>query len=260
MPDQLKYTNKLEGKHVLVVGGSSGIGYGVAEAALEYGAQVIISSSNPKRIDAAVQKLQAAYPSKASNIQGFPCDLGGEDVEANLAALLKQTGDVDHVVFSAGDTLMKGDVRDIDLPLLVKAGQLRFFAPLLLAKHLPKSTKSYTITGGSVAFRPIKNWSVAGAYASGLHAMVRGLALDLAPTRVNMVQPGGVDTEFWRGLFGMGDMDPEEADRAVAEIGKGNVTGRVGLVEDVVEGYLAFMRDENATGVLYSTESGSLLV
>jgi NAD(P)-dependent dehydrogenase (short-subunit alcohol dehydrogenase family) len=260
MPDQQKYTNKLEGKRVLVVGGSAGIGYGVAEATLEYGAKVIISSSNPKRIEAAIQRLQAAYPSKAANIKGYTCDLGGEDVEANLAALLKQAGDVDHVVFSAGDMLRTGNVHDIDIQSLVKSGQLRFFAPLLLAKHLPKSTLSYTITGGRVALKPIKNWAVVGAYASGLHGMVRGLALDLAPIRVNLVEPGGVDTEFWRELIGVHDKSPEEAERGNAEAGKANVTGRVGRVEDVVEGYLAFMRDENATGVSYSTEGGNLLM
>lgn len=54
-----KYTNKLDGQHVLVVGGSTGIGFAVAEAALEHGANVIISSSNQSKIDAAIERLES---------------------------------------------------------------------------------------------------------------------------------------------------------------------------------------------------------
>lgn len=84
MADQVKYTQKLKGDKVLVIGGSAGmlahrptisryseakipdllgIGYGVAEACLESGCTVIISSSNKERVDNAVSKLQGLYPS-----------------------------------------------------------------------------------------------------------------------------------------------------------------------------------------------------
>ena len=85
---------------------------------------------------------------------------------------------------------------------ILAAGQIRFFAPLLLAKHLPRYLiqsykSSYTITTGAVSEKPIPNWSVIGAYAGGLHSMVRNLALDMKPIRVNGVSPGAVDTEMW---------------------------------------------------------------
>ena len=255
MPDQQKYANKLEGKRILVLGGSAGIGYGVAEAGIEYGAKVVISSSNPKRVEAAVAKLQEAYPSKSSNIKGFACDLSGDDVEQNLVQLLKDAGDSEHVVFTAGDALATMSLQEMDLAKLKKAGQIRFFAPLLLAKHLPKSTQSYTLTTGSISFKPIKNWSAIAGYGSGLHAMTRNLALDLAPIRVNLVSPGIVDTDLWR----TGDKSEEEVQKALAAGAEGTLTGRAGRVVDVVEGYLAFMRDENVTGEIYSTEGGHLL-
>jgi NAD(P)-dependent dehydrogenase (short-subunit alcohol dehydrogenase family) len=58
MSDQKKYTTKLAGTRILIIGGSSGIGFAVAEACVENGAIVTISSSNPSRIEAAVEKLQ----------------------------------------------------------------------------------------------------------------------------------------------------------------------------------------------------------
>jgi len=257
MPDQQKYTNKLEGSRVLVLGGSAGIGYGVAEAVVENGAKVVISSSNPKRVEEAVARLQQAYPSKAQHIEGFTCDLGSQDVEANLVALLEQVGDAEHIVFTAGDSLAMMPLSELELPKMIKAGQIRFFAPLLLAKHLPKSTVSYTLTTGSVSFKPIKNWSTVAGYGSGLHAVTRNLALDLAPVRVNLVSPGVVDTDLWRGG---GIKTEEEVKETLAVAAKGTVTGKPGRVEDVVEGYLAFMKDENVTGSVYSSEGGHLLV
>jgi NAD(P)-dependent dehydrogenase (short-subunit alcohol dehydrogenase family) len=254
MPDQQKYVNKLQGKHVLILGGSAGIGYGVAEACLEYGSKVFISSSNEQRIQVAVAKLQNAYPSKKGNIKGLACDLSGEDVENKLVELLQKVGDINHIVFTAGDQLATMPIQDMELASLKKAGQIRYFAPLLLAKHLPKSTQSYTITSGGIAFKPIKDWSAVAGYASALHAMTRNLALDLAPVRVNLISPGAVDTDLWQNL------SEDEKRKFFEAIEKNLLTGRVGRVEDVVEGYLAFMRDENCTGTIYTTDGGHILI
>lgn len=168
MSDQQKYTNKLEGKRIPALGGSVGIGYGVTEASLENAAKVFISSSNSKRIQASVAKLQEAYSSKAANISGFACDLSSGDVEANLVALFKQPGDLEHVILTAVDSLAGMSLEDLDIAKLKKSGQIRFFTPPLLAKHLPKSTLSYPLATGSISFKSIKNWSAIASYASGL--------------------------------------------------------------------------------------------
>lgn len=55
MTNSKKYSNKLSGARILVIGGSSGIGYCVAEATLEFGASVIISSSQQSRIDFSIE-------------------------------------------------------------------------------------------------------------------------------------------------------------------------------------------------------------
>lgn len=74
---------------------------------------------------------------------------------------------------------------------VVQAGQVRFFAPLLLAKFIHKylensAESSYTITTGSISEKPMPKWSVVAGYAAGLHALVRNLALDLRPIRVSL--------------------------------------------------------------------------
>jgi len=67
------------------------------------------------------------------------------------------------------------------------------------SNYLNKSPEaSFVFTTGSVADRPIPDWTVVASYASGLHGMVRNLAVDLKPIRVNLISPGPVDTEIWK--------------------------------------------------------------
>jgi NAD(P)-dependent dehydrogenase (short-subunit alcohol dehydrogenase family) len=142
---------------------------------------------------------------------------------------------------------------------ILAAGQLRFFAPLLLAKHLPNYLvpsyrSSYIITTGAVSEKPIPNWSVIGSYAGGLHSMVRGLALDMKPIRVNGVSPGAVDTELW-------DHHGQEKKEAIMQgMTSKMTTGRVGRPEDVAETFLGLLRDYNIDGSMIRTDGGGMLM
>jgi NAD(P)-dependent dehydrogenase (short-subunit alcohol dehydrogenase family) len=199
MADSTRYTSKLASSRVLIIGGTSGIGFAVASACLESGALVTISSSNASRVTSAVQKLQTTYPSKTANIHGLTVDLSqAATLEHELKTLLDGTVSqiggagkkLDHVVFTAGDALAMIPLADMTMQTLLQAGQIRFFAPLMLAKYLPAYLEpsyksSYTITTGAVSEKPIPNWSVIGSYAGGHHSMVRNLALDLKPLRVS---------------------------------------------------------------------------
>lgn len=124
---------------------------------------VTISSSNSDRIKSGVEKLKTSYPS--ATVSGFACDLSKPTVEQDIETLLKQVGTVDHIVYTAGDALASMPVDDITYEAIIKAGQMRFFAPLLVAKvgskyMTPGPTSSIVLTGGGVAERPIPNWSI----------------------------------------------------------------------------------------------------
>ena len=54
-----KYASKLIDKNVLIFGGTSGIGFAVAEAAWEFGAKVTISGSNQPKIDTKLAELKS---------------------------------------------------------------------------------------------------------------------------------------------------------------------------------------------------------
>ncbi|KAL5385090.1 hypothetical protein DPSP01_004901 [Paraphaeosphaeria sporulosa] len=260
--DQLKYTNKLHNTRILIIGGSSGIGYGVAEASLEHGALVAISSSNESRIKAAADKLTSSCPSFASNIHGLTVNLANpETLEHELSTVLKSAtetlgGKLDHVVFTAGDALAPMKLTDMTVERIQRAGTVRWLAPLLLAKYLAtymnaSYKSSYTVTTGAISEKPIPDWTVIASYAGGHHSMVRNLALDLKPIRVNGVSPGVVDTELWR--------MSEEEKQAFFEGSKTSLfTGRVPTAEDVAESFIGIMKDYNMDASMVRSDGGSL--
>jgi NAD(P)-dependent dehydrogenase (short-subunit alcohol dehydrogenase family) len=260
MPDQQKYTNKLRDAKILIIGGTSGIGYAVAEASIEHGASVIISSSSQSRISSKVAQLQAAYPSRASVIQGHVCDLGDiNTIDANVAQLFETVGMIDHIVFTAGDS--GGAItplKDITGASFQKMGTVRFVGPMVVAKqaltHLsPGPRSSFTFTTGSSAEKAPLGWAIPVSYGGGLISMARGLAVDMKPIRVNIVSPGAVDTEIWK-------MDEKVKKKFFEGIAAKLPTGRIGRVEDVAEAYLYVMKDENLTGSLISSNGGGLLI
>ncbi|EMC93734.1 hypothetical protein BAUCODRAFT_26008 [Baudoinia panamericana UAMH 10762] len=260
MADQVKYTQKLKDAKVLVIGGSSGIGYGVAEALVENGCIVTISASNPDRAKQTVDRLTKSYPSAKSRIHGESCNLGdASKLDDNIKALFERVGSLDHVINTAGDSLEIMNPDDITMDKIMKVGTVRFFAPIFIGKHAPKylssgPRSSITFTTGSVSEKPIANWSTIGAFATGLHGLTRGLALDLKPIRVNLISPGPVDTELWN------SMSEDQRSAMKENLRKSLPTGRIGSVEDVVESFLYVMKDANITGAVVSTSSGSLLV
>ena len=265
MAPQSKYASKLSDTRILIIGGSSGIGFGLAEALIEYHAAFIaISSSNPSRVNTAIKRLKQSYPDSQTQIQGLPCNLGDQDtLESNVKQLFADLdlggNKLDHLVYTAGDKLAAARLSSVDMPFAIKAGMVRFFGPMMVAKHAPAYLKSgpdasITLTTGAVSEKPVSDWGVVASYAAGLHGMTRNLALDMKPTRVNLISPGAVDTELWDG------MSKEQRENLYERLKQGCSTGRVGRVEDVVESYLYVMRDGNISGSVISTNGGHLIM
>jgi len=83
----------LRDQRIVVIGGSSGIGFAVAEAALAEGARVIIGSSSAAKVEAAVAKLGQAASGAAVNVRD----------EASVQAFFAGVGAFDHLAYTAGD-------------------------------------------------------------------------------------------------------------------------------------------------------------
>ncbi|OAL34872.1 hypothetical protein AYO20_05832 [Fonsecaea nubica] len=261
MTDQAKYINKLKGARVLIIGGTSGIGFGVAEAVIEHGAgKVIVSSSRESRVNDAVARLKASYPSSTASIEGYVCDVGElGTMEDNIKELFTKVGTLDHIVYSAGDNPPLRPLDTVDFAFIQRVGNIRFYGPLLVALHGHKNLvqspqSSITITTGATSEKPWAGSTVVGSWLSGLHGMTRGLALDLKPLRVNLVSPGGIDTALWD------YKSPEERKALIDELTRDTTVGVIGTVEDIAEAYIYCMRDHFVTGTMISSNGGRFLV
>ena len=238
---------RLDGKKVIVLGGSSGIGYAVAEYALAEGARVVIGSSHAGRVDAAV----AALGTKA---EGNALDLTDE---AAIEAFFNGVGSFDHLVFTAGDSLRLGEIAATDLSLARRAFDIRYWGALAAVKYgAPRIVQggSIVLTTGVAALRPRSGWAFGASVCGAMEALTRALAVELAPLRVNAVSPGLIATNLWQNMS-------EEDRRAMYEqAGKHLPVGRVGEARDVAAAYLFLMESAFATGQTVVVDGGAVLV
>lgn len=138
----------LAGQRVVVLGGTSGIGLAVAEAAAGAGAAVTVASSRKENVDRALGRL----PADAS---GHVLDLTDT---ARVAELFDRLGEIDHLVYTAGDPLLLAPVADIDLAAARDFFAVRYFGALAAVQAAaPKLREggSITLTSGTAGPRPM---------------------------------------------------------------------------------------------------------
>lgn len=263
MPQQ-KF-NKLAGARILILGGTSGIGFSVAEGSLEYGASVVIASSSSEKVEKALSRLRDAYPDLSSRISGQVCDLyDPSTMEANLASLFafatKDGKKIDHLVNTAGSPGSQPPLSEFT-PQHASGTGSRLAAILMLGKLAPAYMEagphaSITVTTGTVLFKPIKEYTTGIGWAGAVGATALALSTSLAPLRVNVVAPGAIDTELLQ-TFGNGD---DEVRKAIYQSFRDtNLLGILGRPEDTAEAYLYIMKDRFITGQTILTDGGRLL-
>ena len=235
----------LDAKRVVVIGGGSGIGFAVAEAAREAGAEVVIASSRAATVDAAVRRLAGST--------GRTVDLRDE---ASIAGFFEDLGAFDHLAITAGDWggAMFAPTGDIDLDQARDGFAVRFWGALAAAKHGCRTIAqdgSITLTSGMLAHRPMKGAPVATAVGGAVEHLARGLAIDLAPVRVNAVCPGIILTEQVK------QMMPEARLRSfVAPL----PVPRAGSPAEAARAYVYLMLNGYATGQILPVDGGGLVV
>lgn len=233
----------LRDSRVLVVGGGSGIGYAVAEAAKAEGAEVTIASTDPVKLAAAAERL--------GDVAWVGLDLTDE---AQVAAYFAQCGDFDHIVTTAGDwgKARRGPFAAVDFDEARSLFEVRFWGAAKLAKHAASRLSpngSLTLTSGMSAYRPQPGSVMATAMAGSIAHLVYGLAVELAPLRVNGVFPGGVATEIFQNLPPKVRLD-EEARFASQPI------PRIARPDEVAEAFLYAMKCTYVTGQVLRVDGG----
>jgi NAD(P)-dependent dehydrogenase (short-subunit alcohol dehydrogenase family) len=231
----------LAGKKVVVVGGSSGIGLSTAELAKSEGAEIWVASRNADRLNAVADRLGA---------KAIPTDVTNDESVVNL---FRQCGPVDHVVVTAAQ-LRSGPFKTVPMEDVRATMESKFWGAWRVARAAEfRPGGSLTLVTGFLSIRPRPNSAIVGAANGALESLARGLALELAPVRVNAVSPGIIDTPIRSAM-------PEAARREMlAKTAAALPVGRVGVGEDIARQILAFMTVGFATGSIVYIDGGALI-
>ncbi|MDF3337462.1 SDR family oxidoreductase [Mycolicibacterium septicum] len=236
----------LKNARVLVIGGTSGIGLGVAEAVADRGGIPIVVSRNQSNVDRALAGL-------GGNGRGMTVDLRDP---TSLSHLVDEVGQIEHLVFTAGESLTMVGLADLTAAAITDFTGTRFVGQLQAVREFaPKITPggSITLTSGTAAEKPglgVLPTAICGA----INAMTRALAVELAPLRVNAVAPGPIETPLWSAL---GEVD---RDAVYEQFASDLPAGRIGQPTDTALAYVYLMEQEFGTGVVLTVDGGTTLV
>ncbi|MFJ8437183.1 SDR family oxidoreductase [Kitasatospora sp. NPDC094019] len=237
--------NTADTRRVVVIGGTSGIGFAVARAAAAQGSNVVVASSSQDRVDLAVKKL-------GGPAEGIVLDVADE---AALAAFFDRIGEFDHLVYTAGEPLLLKPLADLGGGESRAFFERRFWGALLAAKYATPKLRpggSITLTSGAFATRPVPGALLGAGITAAVEGVTRALALELAPLRVNAVRVGAVRTELW-------DSTVPEPEAFLRAQGSRLPVQRVGTPEEAAAAYLYLLDNGYATGTVLTLDGGAAL-
>ncbi len=238
---------QMNGKRVVILGGSSGLGLATAQAAAAEGAHVVLVSSNQQRVAAALASLPKSSEGYAINLRE----------ESEIRNLFDRLGAFDHLVYTAAENLTLTKLAETPIDQARQFLNLRLWGALAAVKYATPHIRaggSITLTTGVARDRPRAGWVIPAAVCGAMDAVTRALAMELAPIRVNAVSPGVIKTALWDSM--------SEADRAALyrDVGAALPVGRVGEAEEVAQTYLYLMQNGFTTGQVVIVDGGTVLV
>jgi len=196
-------------------------------------------------------KLELAVQALGHGAIGRPLDAADDK---SVEAFFADGKTWDHVVATTGAG-GRGPVASIAMADAMAAMNGKFWIYFRIARAAKIATSgSLTLVSGGLGSKPAPGAALVSAINAAIEGLTRGLALDFAPTRVNTVSPGIIDTPLWDRM--------SAADRQ-AMYAKATATlpaRRIGKPEDVGQAILFLMTNPFATGSVLHLDGGSMLL
>jgi len=229
---------QFKNKVVLVTGGSSGLGFAIAEVFASQGADLIITGRRQPQLDEAVSRLGENASAVRTDISN-PADLA--ELFTHISAV---HGRIDVLVANAG----MGEIEP--LGAITEAGFDRVFATNVKgttftvqgALPLMGEGSSIVIIGSTSSINPGPGMSLYGATKAALRAMVRSWILDIkgSGVRINLLSPGPVDTPSLRDVLG------DNAQQAIDVFNEKSTLGRIGQAYEIGQAALFLASDASS--------------
>jgi NAD(P)-dependent dehydrogenase (short-subunit alcohol dehydrogenase family) len=226
---------------MLIVGGTHGIGLEIARRYAGEGWSVVVAGR-----DGSHAKSMAAEI--GGDTRGIALDLSEPE---EVAGALTDLDTVDHIVLSAiirdTNTIADYDIAAARYLAIMKI--VGYTAVVSALRDRLAQDGSVVLFGGRAKDRPYPGSTTVSAVNGGISGMVRTLALQLAPRRVNAIHPGIVaDSPYW-----------SEKDDYIAKIREATPTGRNVAIADIVDGVDFLMRNQSVNGIDLYVDGGWLL-
>ncbi|WP_236792171.1 SDR family oxidoreductase [Amycolatopsis sp. GM8] len=230
----------------LVVGGTSGIGLAAARRLAAGGDTVHVASRDATKV--------AAVADTAPELVAHRVDGNDPAAVAELAAALAP---VDALVVTLAGSEGAGTLADLDLAALRRAFEAKFWPTMTVLQatlpHLAKQA-SITLVGAISAHAAMPGTAGIGALNAAVEALVRPLAVELAPRRVNAVAPGLVDTPWWN------DMPEQDRIAWFTAAEAGLPVGHVSSADEIAGAVALLATNTSMTGTIVEVDGGARFV
>ena len=239
-------TPTLQGQTVVLIGGSAGIGLETARLARAEGAEVILTARNRERLEAAAQEV-GARSSAAFDTTDFD----------RLSAFFDNLpAPVDHVLLT-GPGPYYAPLPEFEMAEARRDLESHVLLPIQIAKLAPGRVRpggTLLFMGGTGGRATAPGFALISALTAAGPAMVRNLARELAPVRVNLIAAGFVDTPLSASL--LGDQLDARREQLSATLPIGRVVGPA----DVAALAVHLMVNTALTGATYDIDGGQQLL
>jgi NAD(P)-dependent dehydrogenase (short-subunit alcohol dehydrogenase family) len=226
----------------VIVGGTSGLGKELAKALAKRGEEVILTSRDRQRAEAAAAEI-------GGGTRGLALDLARP---AEIAGRLAEIGPVKHLVITAVER-DENRVRQFDIGRALRLVTVKLVGYTEVIHALaPRfaAEASVVLFGGLAKERPYPGSTTVTTVNGGVSSMVKTLAVELAPVRVNAVHPGIVgDSPAWN----------EKPREVLQRIIDRTPLGRLVTMEEIVSSVLFLLDNRGVNGVNLYIDGGWML-
>ena len=229
-------------QHIVVIGGSSGIGFAIAAAALQQGSEITIVGRSVEKLEQAKAMLREDVVTEAVDIND----------EAAVKTFFSAVEPIDHLIITAA-TIRGGAFSSLPVETAKHIFTNKFWGSYIAAKYaLPHLTKTASIlfVSGMVAHKPVAELSAVAAACSAIEGLTKSLAKELAPIRVNAISPGFIATPL------LGD----DAATKYKDFTDTLLVKRIGEPNEAALAAIYLMQNAYISGEILNVNGGALLV
>lgn len=238
---------KIKNSKVLVIGGSSGIGLGIAKECANNSAQVTIASRSKKKLENAITEISQTTKYKIVDVSS----------KESISLLFDEIGYIDHLVITSGFVTGK-NFNDLTEDDARKDFEINFWGKFNVckkgAKHI-NTGGSITFISGAFAKKPNPDVFMTTISVSAIETMAKTLAISLSPIRVNVISPYVVDTSL------VGSQQISEDRKKYLETTEKNLPSKyIGTPKDIGDAAVFLLSNPYMTGSILSIDGGFTII